>query len=127
VCACVFVCVFAFKRLGLCVSMCTQRVSLSLSLSLSVSVSQSHSLHFPHTLTLSLSRDAQASATGRSAKTVLEFLEKAYSEEIAADEKQCIRLAVRALLEVVQSGSKNIEVAFLRHNAPLQVSNIVRL
>merc|ERR1711976_10382 len=45
-----------------------------------------------------------ANATGRSAKTVREFLEKHYSEDDVADEHGAIKLAVKALLEVVQSG-----------------------
>ena len=46
----------------------------------------------------------KANAIGRSGKTVREFLEKHYTDEIAADDEACIKLTVRALLEVVQSG-----------------------
>lgn len=56
----------------------------------------------------------QANATGRSAKTVREFLEKNYNTEDMADEEKVIKLAIRALLEVVQSGSKNLELAIMR-------------
>lgn len=64
----------------------------------------------------------QANATGHSAKTVLEFLEKYYTTEEVASERGAVKLAIRALLEVVQSGLKNLEVAVMRKNAPLEVS-----
>ncbi len=63
----------------------------------------------------------QANAIGRSAKTVREFLEKHYSEEVSASEKESIKLALKALLEVVQSGSKNMEIAVMRRGEPLKV------
>lgn len=50
-----------------------------------------------------------------------EFLEKNYTEEVAASEKETIKLAIKALLEVVQSGSKNIELAIMRNGQPMQV------
>jgi len=53
----------------------------------------------------------KANATGRSAKTVREFLEKNYSTEIAADDRATIKLAIKALLEVVQG--KSLEVAIM--------------
>jgi len=56
----------------------------------------------------------KANAIGRNAKTVREFLEKNYQAENVADEKGTIKLAVKALLEVVQLGGKNLEVAVMR-------------
>ncbi len=61
----------------------------------------------------------KANAIGRSAKTVREFLEKNYKSSEAgaaaqADEKSTVKLAITALLEVVQQGGKNLEVAVLR-------------
>lgn len=35
------------------------------------------------------------------------------------DEKSCVSLVVRALLEVVESGAKNIEVAIMRRDKPM--------
>lgn len=63
----------------------------------------------------------KANATGRNAKTVHEFLEKFYTPEEVSTEKGCIKLAIRALLEVVQSGQKNLEIAVMRRGQPLQV------
>ena len=64
----------------------------------------------------------KANACGRSAKTVQEFLEKYYTAEEVSTEKGTIKLAIRALLEVVQSGQKNLEIAVMRRGKPLQVS-----
>lgn len=62
----------------------------------------------------------KANAIGRSAKTVREYLKKGYTEEVAEKDVECIKLALRALLEVVQSGGKNVELAVLRDNTPLK-------
>jgi len=61
----------------------------------------------------------KANATGRSGKTVREFLEKTYTEEIAASVAETTKLAIRSLMEVVESGSKNIEIAVLKRNEEL--------
>lgn len=61
----------------------------------------------------------KANATGRSAKTVREFLEKYYTAEEVATERGAVKLAIRALLEVVQSGQKNLEIAVMRRGQPL--------
>ncbi|KAF6089039.1 proteasome 20S subunit alpha 8 [Phyllostomus discolor] len=63
----------------------------------------------------------KANAIGRSAKTVREFLEKNYTEDAIANDNEAIKLAIRALLEVVQSGGKNIELAIIRRNQPLKM------
>uniref|UniRef100_A0AAR2JLL7 Proteasome subunit alpha type n=1 Tax=Pygocentrus nattereri TaxID=42514 RepID=A0AAR2JLL7_PYGNA len=63
----------------------------------------------------------KANAIGRSAKTVREFLEKNYTDEAIASDNDAIKLAIKALLEVVQSGGKNIELAVIRRNQPLKV------
>ena len=42
----------------------------------------------------------QANAIGRSAKTVREFLEKHYTDEVADSDDETIKLAIKALLEV---------------------------
>lgn len=66
----------------------------------------------------------KANATGRNAKTVHEFLQKYYTPEEVATEKGTIKLAIRALLEVVQSGRKNLEIAVMRRGQPLQVYKV---
>ena len=66
----------------------------------------------------------QANATGRNAKTVREFLEKNYNAEEMESEEKVIKLAIRALLEVVQSGSKNLELAIMRRGHPLKMLEV---
>ncbi|XP_045767644.1 proteasome subunit alpha type-7-1 [Maniola jurtina] len=66
----------------------------------------------------------KANATGRSAKTVREFLEKNYTAEEVASENGAVKLAIRALLEVVQSGQKNLEIAVMRRNQPMQMLDL---
>ncbi|KAK4534586.1 hypothetical protein CDCA_CDCA02G0611 [Cyanidium caldarium] len=72
----------------------------------------------------------KASAIGRNAKTVLEYLEKHYRAAGEADastdsaalittEEQCLQLAVRALLEVVEGSGKNVEIVVLRRSGEI--------
>jgi len=63
----------------------------------------------------------KANAIGRNSKTVTEFLEKNYDEKTTLDEASCIKLTVQALLEVVESGSKNIGIAVMRREAGLEI------
>jgi 20S proteasome subunit alpha 4 len=58
----------------------------------------------------------KATAIGRSQKTLQDFLEKHYKEGLDQDES--IRLAIRAILEIVDSSSKNIEVIFVKSGEP---------
>ncbi|EGG22055.1 proteasome subunit alpha type 7 [Cavenderia fasciculata] len=60
----------------------------------------------------------KAAAIGRNSKAVSEFLEKNYTDNSDAES---IKLAVRALLEVVESGNKNIEIAIIRRNQPISL------
>ncbi|BGP58696.1 hypothetical protein JCM8202_005732 [Rhodotorula sphaerocarpa] len=53
----------------------------------------------------------KANAIGRSSKTVREFLEKNWKADMNRDE--VIQLAVKSLLEVVQTGAKNIDLAVM--------------
>lgn len=50
----------------------------------------------------------KANAIGRNSKNLREFLEKNYEENLS--EEKAIQLAMKALMEIVESGSKNIEV-----------------
>ena len=60
----------------------------------------------------------QANATGRGGKTVKEYLEKRYKSEMT--EEETIKLTVQSLLEVVEPGAKNMEIAVLRYNQPAE-------
>lgn len=62
----------------------------------------------------------KAAAIGRNAKTVREFLEKHYSPDTVKTRDDTISLAIRALLEVVQSGGKSIELAVMEMGKPLE-------
>ena len=53
----------------------------------------------------------KANAIGRSSKTVREFLERNHKDDMDRDD--AIKLAVKSLLEVVQTGAKNIEIAVM--------------
>jgi len=66
----------------------------------------------------------KANATGRNAKTVREFLEKYYTTDEVESEEKTVKLAVRALLEVVQSGGKNLEIAVMRKNQRMQMLEV---
>ncbi|GMM50518.1 proteasome core particle subunit alpha 4 [Starmerella bacillaris] len=61
----------------------------------------------------------KANAIGRSSKTVHELLDKLWEEDM--DEQKTVELAVKSLLEVVQTGNQNIEVAVLRPNKEMEV------
>ncbi|KAG8858049.1 Proteasome subunit alpha type-4 [Serendipita sp. 411] len=53
----------------------------------------------------------KANAIGRSSKTVREFLEKNHKDDMGRAET--IKLTVKSLLEVVQTGAKNIEITVM--------------
>ena len=63
----------------------------------------------------------KANAIGKNSKTVREYLEKNYTEDVAKQEEECKKLAVKALLEVVESGGRNIEVATMKAGEPLKL------
>jgi len=57
-----------------------------------------------------LSFKLQANAIGKNSKTVREFLEKNYTE---GSREEAVKLTAKALMEVVESGSKNIEISVI--------------
>ncbi len=61
----------------------------------------------------------KANAIGRSSKTVREFLERNYKDDM--DTEATIRLAIKSLLEVVQTGAKNIEIALMTPNNEIEM------
>jgi 20S proteasome alpha/beta subunit len=62
----------------------------------------------------------KANAIGRSSKTVREFLEKNHKDDMTRDES--IKLTVKSLLEVVQTGAKNIEISVMESYGNVSVS-----
>lgn len=63
-----------------------------------------------------------AQTIGRNSKTVREFLEKNYNrDEPPATADECVRLTVRSLLEVVQTGAKNIEITVVRPGSKIEI------
>ncbi len=82
----------------------------------------------------------KANAIGRSSKTVREFLEKNYDKRIqeknenenggdddvetkGLNDEETIKLAIEALLEVVQTGAKNIEISVMKPGKTRALSN----
>mmetsp|Transcript_1795 Transcript_1795/g.2677 ORF Transcript_1795/g.2677 Transcript_1795/m.2677 type:complete len:254 (-) Transcript_1795:110-871(-) len=51
---------------------------------------------------------------GRNSKSLREFLEKNYDEEM--EERAAVKLGVQALLEVVDSGAKNMEICVIKND-----------
>lgn len=60
---------------------------------------------------LHLSVYRKANAIGRSSKTVREFLERNHKDDM--DREATLQLTIKSLLEVVQTGAKNIEIAIM--------------
>lgn len=63
----------------------------------------------------------KANAIGRSSKTVREFLEKNHKDDMTRDET--IKLTIKSLLEVVQTGAKNIEISVMEGFNKVTVRN----
>jgi 20S proteasome subunit alpha 4 len=61
----------------------------------------------------------KAHAVGRNSKSLLELLEKQYRD--GCSEEDALRLAVRALLEVVESGAKSIEIGVMRKGKAMEM------
>jgi 20S proteasome subunit alpha 4 len=59
----------------------------------------------------------KANAVGRNSKSLLEMLEKSYVENCSHEDG--IKLAVKALLEVVESGAASIEIGVIKHKTGL--------
>ncbi|KAJ8710849.1 hypothetical protein PYW08_009364 [Mythimna loreyi] len=61
----------------------------------------------------------KATTTGKYDKTAREFLEKNYDEAVVKTDQGASKLAIRAILEVVQSGQRNLDVAVIKRGKPV--------
>jgi 20S proteasome subunit alpha 4 len=61
----------------------------------------------------------KANAIGRSSRTVREFLERNHKDGM--DREETLKLAVKSLLEVVQTGAKNIQIAIMAPGKPMEM------
>lgn len=64
----------------------------------------------------------KANAIGRSSKTVREFLERNHKDGM--DREETLKLTVKSLLEVVQTGAKNIEIAVMAPGKHLEMLSV---
>lgn len=70
-------------------------------------------------LKLTASSNRKANSIGRSSKTVREFLERNHKDDM--DREETLKLTIKSLLEVVQTGAKNIEIAIMAPGKPLEM------
>ena len=61
-----------------------------------------------------------ANATGRNSKSLCEFLEKKV-EAATMSAEECTKLAVETLMEIVESGAKNVEVVVMKKGSNTNV------
>ena len=61
----------------------------------------------------------KAAAIGKNSDKVVELLEASFTDEI--EEENALTLVVDCMLQYVEAGSKNIEVAMMRINEPMNV------
>ena len=64
----------------------------------------------------------KAHAIGRNSSSLKEFLEKHHQDDL--DERGAVKLAVRTLLEIVESGGKSMEIAVRRRNEPCDMLSV---
>uniref|UniRef100_A0A914PFF0 Proteasome subunit alpha type n=2 Tax=Panagrolaimus TaxID=55784 RepID=A0A914PFF0_9BILA len=55
-----------------------------------------------------------ASSTGRGEKPIREYLEEHYTDDNIKDEDSVLKLIIRSLSQVVQSGAQNIEISVMK-------------
>uniref|UniRef100_A0A914PS44 Proteasome subunit alpha type n=2 Tax=Panagrolaimus TaxID=55784 RepID=A0A914PS44_9BILA len=55
-----------------------------------------------------------ASSTGRGEKPIREYLEEHYTDDNIKDEDSVLKLVIRSLSQVVQSGAQNIEISVMK-------------
>lgn len=64
----------------------------------------------------------KANSIGKSSKTVREFLERNYKENM--ERNDTIKLTIKSLLEVIQTGAKNIEIAVMSAGKRIEFLNV---
>lgn len=79
-------------------------------------------IHHERLWTGRLTSNRKANAIGRSSKTVREFLERNHKDGM--DREETIKLTVKSLLEVVQTGAKNIEIAIMAPGKPIEMLSV---
>ena len=57
-----------------------------------------------------------ASSTGRGEKPIREYLEEHYTDDNIKDEDSVLKLVIRSLSQVVQSGAQNIEISVMKND-----------
>lgn len=67
-----------------------------------------------------------ANAIGRNSKAVTDYLEKHHNPDNMTEE-QAIKLTISALLEVVESGGKNMELAIIRKDKGMEIMDSDKL
>jgi 20S proteasome subunit alpha 4 len=67
----------------------------------------------------------KANAIGRSSKSVRELLEKCYEADM--NRNATIKLAIKSLLEVVQTGARNIEIAIMSPGKKIEILDVETL
>ncbi|EAY16180.1 Family T1, proteasome alpha subunit, threonine peptidase [Trichomonas vaginalis G3] len=75
--------------------------------------------HIYETLPSGTYAEWKARTIGRHDQTVMEYLEKHYKDDMTDEEAQ--KLAIGALLEVVENGSKNLEVAYMKRGGTMEI------
>ncbi len=61
----------------------------------------------------------QATAIGKNSDKVVELLEASFEEQM--EEEKALSLVIDCMLQYVEAGSKNIEVAVMRVNEPMLI------
>lgn len=61
----------------------------------------------------------QSAAIGKNSEKVMELLEASY--EVNMSEDKALNLVIDCMLQYVEAGSKNIEVALMRVNEPMKI------
>lgn len=61
----------------------------------------------------------KSAAIGKNSEKVMELLEASYDNNMTED--KALNLVIDCMLQYVEAGSKNIEVALMRVNEPMQI------